>query len=62
MWPFNRKRHKKDLREKCRELYGDDFLVLYDTVCAGGTIGNLSETIIFTNMVENARTKLENGE
>ncbi len=44
----------KDLREKCREKYGDDFVKMYDMVGAGTPIGNLEETIIFLEMVEAA--------
>lgn len=43
---------KKDLREVCREKYGDDFVKMYDKVNAGVPIGNLEETTIFLAMVE----------
>ena len=50
-----RKRGKKDLREVCREKYGDDFVEMYDMVNAGVPIGNLEETKIFLAMVEAAK-------
>ena len=46
---------KKDLREVCREKYGDDFVEMYDMVNAGVPIGNLEETKIFLAMVEAAK-------
>lgn len=48
-------RRKKDLRELCRERYGDDFVMKYDTINRGGTIGGLSETIAFIEMVEEVK-------
>ena len=52
---IKRLRRKKDLREVCREKYGDDFVELYDMVNKGCPIGTLSETIAFINMVEKAK-------
>lgn len=49
------RKKKKDLRELCKEKYGDDFVNMYDTINSGGTIGNLGETIIFLRMVEEVR-------
>lgn len=46
---------KKDLREVCREKYGDDFVEMYDMVNNGISIGNLEETQIFLAMVEAAK-------
>lgn len=46
---------KKDLREVCREKYGDDFVVLYDKLGYGEPIGNLEETLVFLTMIEEAR-------
>lgn len=50
-----KKFRKKDLREVCREMYGDDFVVMYDMVESGIPIGNLEETQIFLAMIEEAR-------
>lgn len=47
--------HKKDLREICREKYGDDFVFMYDLLNSGVPIGNLEETKIFLAMVEAAK-------
>lgn len=54
-----RKLKKKDLREVCRELYGDDFVALYDAVNSGIPIGGLRETIVFLEMVDAARKKID---
>lgn len=45
---------KKDLREICREKYGDGFVEMYDMVKEGIPIGNLRETQIFLAMVKAA--------
>lgn len=46
---------KRDLREICREKYGDDFAEMYDMVNAGIPIGNLEETKAFLALVEAAK-------
>ena len=46
---------KKDLREVCRDKYGDDFVKMYDKLNSGIPIGNLEETRIFLAMVEAAK-------
>lgn len=46
--------HKKDLREICREKYGDDFVEMYDMVNNGIPIGNFEETRIFLAMIKSA--------
>jgi hypothetical protein len=48
-------RKRKDLRELCRERYGEDFAKMYDTINSGGTIGGLQETIAFLEMVEEVK-------
>lgn len=50
-----KKPQKKDLREVCREKYGDDFVKMYDMVNSGIPIGNLTETLIFIEMVAAAK-------
>ena len=50
-----RKKDKKDLREVCREKYGDDFVKMYDMVNRGIPIGTLGDTIAFIAMVEAAK-------
>lgn len=45
---------KKDLREICREKYGDDFVKMYDMLNDGIPIGSLEETQIFLAMVKAA--------
>lgn len=49
-----KKFRKKDLREVCREKYGDDFAKMYDMLNDGIPIGNLEETKIFLAMVKAA--------
>lgn len=49
-----KKIRKRDLREVCREKYGDDFVKMYDMVNDGTPIGNLEETQIFLAMVKAA--------
>lgn len=46
---------KKDLRELCRERYGDEFVEMYDTINKGGTIGGFVETMVFLEMVEEVK-------
>ena len=46
---------KTDLRDACRQKYGEDFVKMYDMVNDGVPIGNLEETISFLAMVEAAR-------
>ena len=43
--PWILRKRKKDLRELCREKYGDEFVNLYDLVNRGIPIGDLEETI-----------------
>lgn len=53
------KKSKKDLRELCREKYGDEFANLYDSVNKGIPIGNLKETLKFLEMVEVAKNETD---
>ena len=46
---------KKSLRELCKEKYGDDFIELYDKLGTGEPIGNMIETVIFLDMIEEVR-------
>ena len=50
-----KKFRRKDLREVCREKYGEDFVKMYDMVNSGIPIGNMEETMIFLAMVEAAK-------
>lgn len=51
---FRKLFRKKDLREICREKYGDDFVKMYDMLNDGIPIGSLEETQIFLAMVKAA--------
>ena len=44
-----------DLRTRCIEAYGEDFAKLYDTLGTGGTIGNLTETLVVLQMIVDIR-------
>ena len=50
---------KKDLREVCREKYGDDFADKYDMVNAGMPIGNFEETIEFLDKIEAVKKEVQ---
>ena len=50
-----KRRKKKDLREVCCEMYGDEFVEMYDKVNEGVPIGGFAETVAFINMVEKAK-------
>lgn len=49
---------KKDLRDVCREKYGEEFVALYDSLGRGIPIGNLYETQIILSMIEEARKEV----
>ena len=57
---FKRKR-KKDLRDVCVELYGEDFGKQYDTLASGGTIGGFDTTMEFLEKLELARMVSEDA-
>lgn len=48
---------KPTLRELCRREYGDEFAEDYDTLCDGGVIGGLAETIAFVEMIEKVKSE-----
>lgn len=50
---------KKTLRDKVVEMYGEEAGVYYDKICQGIPIGGLLETVVFIDMVEEARRLLE---
>ena len=52
---FKRFKRKKDLRELCRERYGNEFVKKYDALNAGRTIGGIVETIAFIEKVEEVK-------
>lgn len=51
------KMRKPTLRELCRREYGDKFAEDYDTLCDGGAIGGLAETVLFIEMVEKVKSE-----
>ncbi len=42
----------KSLRQKCVDAYGEEFGVMYDMVNRGEPIGDMTETIVFLEMLE----------
>lgn len=50
---------KKDLRQTCLEMYGEDFVRKYDTVNMGIPVGNLEETKEFLAKFEAAKMELQ---
>lgn len=50
-----KKIRRRNLREVCREKYGDEFVKMYDMLNSGIPIGNLEETKIFLAMVKAAQ-------
>lgn len=50
-----KKIRRRNLREVCREKYGDEFVKMYDMLNSGIPIGNLEETQIFLAMVKAAQ-------
>ena len=64
---FNKKQSTQDtsqhlLRNKVMEMYGKEFVELYDKVNQGVPIGGLYETVVFLNMIEKARESLKNND
>ena len=53
-----KKFRNRNLREVCREMYGDDFVIMYDMINEGVPIGSLKETIVFLKMVEKAKESM----
>lgn len=45
----------KNLRELCRERYGEDFIVLYDTLSRGIPIGGLDKTKTVLDMISTVK-------
>lgn len=53
---FKRRVNKKpDLRQLCIDKYGEEFGEIYDASCRGESIGTLTETLVFLNMIEKVR-------
>ena len=55
-------KRKRTLREVCREMYGDDFIILYDMLEMGTPIGSFSETIEVLDKIETAKRKMNEKE
>ena len=50
-------KRKKNLKERCREEYGDEFVELYEKLCSGEAIGDMIATGMFIDMVERVKKK-----
>ena len=46
---------KRDLREICLEMYGEEFVEKYDTLNSGGIIGGFKETVEFLDKLNEAK-------
>lgn len=46
---------RKSLRDKCIEAYGEEFAIIYDSLCMGIPIGGLRDTAIILQMIETIR-------
>lgn len=51
---------KKSLRDKLIEMYGEEAGIYYDKINQGIPIGGLLETVVFLQMVEEAKILLKN--
>ena len=49
------------LRKLCLKEYGEEFIAMYDMINQGIPIGNIQETIIFIELVEQVRDKYYTG-
>jgi hypothetical protein len=47
--------NKNDLRERCVKVYGEDFGKIYDLMGVGVPVGNLTETMIILEMINQLR-------
>jgi len=48
-------RKRKSLRDKCIEAYGEEFGKIYDSLCNGIPVGDLIETVVILQMIENVK-------
>ena len=48
-------RKRKSLRDKCIEVFGEEFGEIYDSLCMGVPIGGFEETIIILQMIEEVK-------
>lgn len=46
---------RKSLRNKCIEVYGEEFGEIYDSLCMGVPVGGLLETAIILQMIEEVK-------
>ena len=47
---------QESLRDKCVRIYGEHFGELYDKICRGESIGNITQIRMFSEKVEKARS------
>ena len=59
MWLRKLFKKKKTLRDKLVEMYGEEAGIYYDKINYGIPIGGLLETVVFLQMVEEARKLLK---
>lgn len=56
---FKRNR-KPDLRDKCVEMYGEEFGEIYDNMAKGIPVGEFTETAYYIKLIEEARKENKN--
>lgn len=49
------KKRKPSLRELCIQKYGEEFGEVYDNLCCGIPVGNITETLLILKMIENVK-------
>ena len=54
---FKEKFQLYNLREKCVELYGENFGSIYDNMNKGVPVGTMLETIVYIKMIEDAKNE-----
>ena len=46
---------RKSLRDKCIEVFGEEFGEIYDSICMGIPVGSFKETAIILQMIEEVK-------
>ena len=49
---------RKSLRDKCIEVYGEEFGQIYDDLCSGIPVGGFLETATILQMIEKVKSSL----
>lgn len=49
---------RKSLRDKCIEVYGEEFGEIYDSLCMGIPVSGFKETATILQMIEDVKSSL----